>query len=218
MVDEPAYNFSEASKYLRIPMATLRSWAIGRDYPKGKSSAFFKPLIQLSDKNSRLLSFNNLVEVYVLSSLRHEHGVSIKKVRKALDYAEEKFGISRLLLSSELLTAAGTLFIERYGELVNISLSGQLALKIVFENHLKRIDWDKKIPIRIYPFINVDNSKSIAIDPSIQFGRPILIRKGILTSVIADRIDAGESVITVAKDYEIYKEEVELAVRYERAA
>ncbi len=218
MVDEPTYNFSETSRYLRIPIATLRSWTIERDYPRGESSAFFKPLIQLADKDSRILSFNNLVEVYVLSSLRHEHGVSIKNVRKALDYAELEFGISRLLLSSELRTAVGTLFIERYGELINLSLSGQLALKIVFENHLKRIDWYKKIPIRLYPFIYVYSNKSIAIDPSIQFGRPILKRKGILTSVIADRIDAGESVRSLAKDYEINTEEVELSIRYERAA
>jgi uncharacterized protein (DUF433 family) len=33
-----------------------------------------------------------------------------------------------------------------------------------------------------------------------------------------DRIDAGESVDAIADDYDINKEEVELAVRYERAA
>jgi uncharacterized protein (DUF433 family) len=218
MIDEPTYNFSEAAKYMRIPVATLRSWILGRDYPKGESSAFFEPLIELPESESKLLSFNNLVEVYVLSSLRHEHGVSIKNVRKALDYAELEFGIPRLLLSSELRTAIGTIFIERYGKLINMSRSGQLALKIVFENHLKRIDWENKIPVRFYPFIYVDNNKSIAIDPSIQFGRPIVRRKGILTSVIADRIDAGESILSVAKDYEINKQEVELAIRYERAA
>ena len=57
MVDEPAYNFSEASKYLRVPKATLRSWTIGRDYPRGNSSAFFEPLIQLSDEKARLFPF-----------------------------------------------------------------------------------------------------------------------------------------------------------------
>ena len=38
MIDIPAYNFSVVSRYLRIPKATLRSWILGRDYPRGDSS------------------------------------------------------------------------------------------------------------------------------------------------------------------------------------
>ena len=218
MIDEPVYNFSEAAKYLRIPVATLRSWILGRDYPKGESSAFFEPLIKFTEGESRLLSFNNLVEAYVLRSLRHKHMVSMKDVRTALDFAFSGFKINRLLLSPELRTAAGELFIERYGELINLSRSGQLALKMAFENHLQRIEWKNELPVRIYPFIDADTEKIIAIDPSIQFGRPILTRKCILTSSIVDRIDAGESPEYIAKDYDIDLSDVEMAIRYEQAA
>jgi uncharacterized protein (DUF433 family) len=218
MIDTPAYNFSEVSRYLRIPKATLRSWILGREYPRGDSSAFFKPLILLPDRKIRLLSFNNLVESYVLSSLRHIHKVSIKDVRRALEYAQSEFNISRLLLSRELCAAAGNLFIKRYGELINLSLSGQLALKLAFENYLKRIEWDKELPARLYPYIDVDRGKTIVIDPFIQFGRPILKGKCILTSTIVDRIDAGESPKLIALDYGIELKDVSMAVRYERAA
>jgi uncharacterized protein (DUF433 family) len=218
MVDEPTYNFSEASKYLRIPVATLRSWILGRDYPKGESSAFFEPLIKLPESDSRLLSFNNLAEAYVLRSLRHKHLVSIKDVRKALEYAFSDFNIKRLLLSQELLTAAGQLFIDRYGKLINLSRSGQLALKLAFENHLQRIEWKNELPVRIYPFIDADTDKLIAIDPSIQFGRPIIIKKCVLTSIIVDRIDAGETPEYIARDYDINLRDVEMAIRYEQAA
>lgn len=218
MIETPIYNFSEASRYLRIPKATLLSWILGRNYPKGDSSAFSEPLIQLPDSNIRLLSFNNLVESYVLSSLRHTHKVSIKDVRTALEYAQSVFNISRLLLSSELCAAAGNLFIKRYGELINLSLSGQLALKIAFESHLKRIEWDKELPIRLYPFVDVDREKTIVIDPFIQFGRPILKQNSISTSTIVDRIDAGESPESIAIDYEIDLKDVSMAVRYEQAA
>lgn len=218
MMDTPAYGLSEASRYLRIASATLRSWTLGRKYPMGKGSAFFEPLIQVPEKDSRLLSFNNLIEAYVLRALRHEHRVSIKDVRTALEHAQAKFKIPRLLLSSELQTAAGELFIERYGELINLSRSGQLALMDVFKDHLSRIVWDKDLPVRLFPFIEVDSNKSIAIDPSIQFGRPILARKGILTSVIVDRIDAGETVEAISADYDLEPVEVKMAIRYERAA
>jgi uncharacterized protein (DUF433 family) len=58
----------------------------------------------------------------------------------------------------------------------------------------------------------------IAIDPKIAFGRPVVLRKGITTTVIADRIDAGEKVDDLAADYDLKAAEIEQAVVYERAA
>lgn len=217
-MDTPVYTLSEAAHYIKLASATLRSWVIGRDYPKRGGSAFFKPLIQLPNTEQRLLSFNNLIETYVLQSLRQEHGVSIKAVRNALKYAESELQIERLLLSHDLLTTAGDLFLKRYGELINLSRSGQLALRKVFESHLKRIEWHKKFPIRFYPYIQRDSKKIIVIDPSIKFGRPVISRKSISTSIIVDRIDAGESIKEIAKDYDLKVDEVEMAVIYERAA
>jgi uncharacterized protein (DUF433 family) len=217
-MDTLAYGVAEAARYLKIAPATLRSWVVGRSYPKGEGDAYFEPLIQLPEEETRLLSFNNLIEAYALRSLRREHGVSINAVRKAIDYAESKLNIPRLLLSHDLLTTAGDLFVQRYGELINLSRSGQLALRKILEAHLRRIDWKGELPVRLYPYFEHDYDKLIAIDPSIQFGRPVLIRKGISTSVIADRIDAGESVEFIAADYDIARDEVELAIMYERAA
>lgn len=214
----PAYGVTEAARYLRIAPATLRSWVIGRDYPKGDGTAYFEPLIQLPDENERLLSFNNLIEAYVLRALRQEHSVSIKAVREAIKYAESRLNISRLLLSKELLTTAGDLFVRRYGELINISRSGQLVMQKVLEEHLKRIEWQKSLPVRLYPYLERDDEKLIAIDPAIQFGRPVIIRKGISTAIIAERVDAGEALKDIASDYDLEEKEIEIAIRYERAA
>jgi hypothetical protein len=30
----PAYTIAEAGRYLKIPAPTVRSWVMGRDYPK----------------------------------------------------------------------------------------------------------------------------------------------------------------------------------------
>jgi uncharacterized protein (DUF433 family) len=89
---------------------------------------------------------------------------------------------------------------------------------MAFENHLQRIEWKNELPVRIYPFIDADTEKIIAIDPSIQFGRPILIKKCISTLIIIERIDAGELPEDIAKDYDIDLREVEMAIRYEQAA
>lgn len=142
-------------------------------------------------------------------------------MRGALAYAERTLKIERLLLRKELRTDAGKVFLDRYGQLIELSASGQLAMRKVFEEHLKRVEWDEwKFPVRLYPFVSGDTPaiRTIAIDPKIAFGRPVVARTGISTSAIAGRIDAKEPAAEVAADYDLTVEEVEQAVLYERAA
>ena len=91
-----------------------------------------------------------------------------------------------------------------------------------FEEHLKRVEWDSsKFPVRLYPFLSTvapSAERPIVIDPSIAFGRPVVLRKSISTSAIAERVDAGESVADIAADYELGPSDIEHAILYERAA
>ena len=220
--DQAAYGLAEAARYLKLPAPTLRSWVAGRAYPRAKGAVGqFRPLIHPPEKQPPVLSFWNLIEAHVLRSLRTEHGVSLKDMRNALAYAERTLKIDRLLLRKELRTDAGRVFLDRYGELIDLSASGQLAMRKLFEEHLKRVEWDEwKFPIRLYPFVSGDTQagRTIAIDPKIAFGRPIVARAGISTSAITGRIDAREPAAEVAADYDLSVEEVEQAVLYERAA
>jgi len=58
----------------------------------------------------------------------------------------------------------------------------------------------------------------IGIDPTIAFGRPVVLSRGISTATIVERIDAGETLRAVADDYGLTTTDVEQAVVYERAA
>lgn len=221
--EQPAYTVAEGARYLRIAAATLRSWVVGRPYPKaGGKVGRFQPLVHPPRRNPPVLTFWNLVECHVLWALRREHRVELKAVRDALKYAEESRQVSRLLLSPELCTTGGELFLDKYGELINLSRSGQLAMKMLFAEHLKRVEWDRwQFPVRLYPFVPTEKGrtdKPIAIDANIAFGRPVLVRAGVSTSTIATRIDAGETVQDVATDYGVTPTEVEEAILYERAA
>lgn len=219
--DTAAYTLTEAARYLKVPAATLRSWVVGR-HPKNEGVAQFRPLIRPPSTQPALLSFWNLIEAHVLRALRTEHGISIADLRGALRYAQRHLAVERLLLDKRLRTEAGELFLERYGDLINLSASGQLAMRKVFEEHLKRIEWgDLPFPIRLYPFVSSSADtpdRPIAIDPEIAFGRPIVVRAGITTQAIVDRIDAGETIEEVASDYGLGREDIEQAVFYERAA
>lgn len=167
------------------------------------------------------LSFSNLIEAHVLRALRTEHGVPLAAVRQALDYAENQLKIEHLLLREELRTSGGELFLERFGELLNLSVSGQLAVREIFEAHLRRVEWGAlKAATRLYPFVFAEttDAKPIIIDPTIAFGRPVIDRAFVSTRSIVERIDGGEDLADVAADYEVSVDAVKEAVVFERAA
>jgi uncharacterized protein (DUF433 family) len=111
------------------------------------------------------------------------------------------------------------LFIERYGQLVNINQAGQTAMRAVIAAALHRIERDPKgIPIRLYPFTRNqfnDAPAMVVIDPVLSVGRPVIAGTGLATEVIAERYKAGESVSDLAKDYERKQAEIEEAIRCE---
>ncbi len=95
------------------------------------------------------------------------------------------------------------------------SAAGGAALGVCLE----RIEWNVKgLPVKIFPLTRpeqLDSPKILAIDPHIAFGRPVVQRRGITTSVIVERFRAGESTADLAEDYDLKVFEVEEALRYE---
>jgi uncharacterized protein (DUF433 family) len=146
-------------------------------------------------------------------------------VREALDYAQREFNIPRLLLSRELQATPGNVFLERFGQLINLTRAGQLAAKQLLHAVLERVNWNPAgLPDRMFPVSSYDIDalklapKLIVIDPAISFGRPIVASKGIRTSAIVSRIDAGEEPEDIAADYGLEPQEIDAALFYERAA
>ena len=217
--EQPSYTIPEAARYLSIPVSTVRYWSVGRSsYP---------PLIALPprlEKRPALLSFFNLVELHVLATIRREHTVSMPKVRRAIDFLKRKFRLSpeekkHPLLSHEMATDGLDLFVEKYGELINISQDGQIVLKDVLNAALRRIRRDDyQLPIKLYPFTHskIENSpKLIVIEPGLSAGRPVINGTGLVTDIIAERYKAGESIRELAHDYSRPPKEIEEAVRYQ---
>ena len=217
--DFPAYTFLEAARYLDIPAATLRYWVLGRSSGHGNESAGSQPLIRAPATNR--LSFNNLVEAHVLRALRTVHLVKMAAVRDALAYAERSLGIDRLLLREELRTSGQEVFLERLGELISLTKSGQLAIRRILAAYLKRVERDERaLPLRLFPLRPGSSyrTKTIVIDPLVSFGRPTVAGSGISTEALISRIDAGETVTALAKDYGLRPAQIHDAVLYERAA
>jgi uncharacterized protein (DUF433 family) len=217
----PAYSIPEAAHYLSIPVATLRSWVRGRFYPTGKGRRFFKPLIELPRPDLASLSFVNLVEAHVLDAIRREHNVPLPKVRAALDYVNRHLHSKHPLAELRFQTDGVDLFVARFKQLIAVSDEGQLAMQETLVAHLRRVEHDRTgLAVRLYPFTRkreLDEPKLIVIDPYVSFGRPSIARRGIATSIIAERYKAGESIAELVQDYECDAVQVEEAVRVELA-
>lgn len=216
--ERPRYGIAQAARYVQISPTTLRSWVLGRRYRTSEGERYSAPLILRPEPGDPRLSFSNLQEAHVLRALRTKHEVPMPAVRAALDYAAGKLGIQRLLLSRELMADAGSLFIERLGQIIELSRSGQIALKEMLDGHLSRIQWE---PVRLFPVVaarGLSGPQIVSIDPQVSFGRPFIAGKGVRTSTIVERLDAGEDRNVVAADYELTAEEIDEAVLYERAA
>ena len=215
----PAYGIREAAHYLRIPQATLRDWVLGRPYPARTGITFSKQIIVLPQKDRYLLSFVNLVEAHVLDAIRREHQISLQKVRRALDYLTKHFPSKHPLAEQNFETDGLDLFVQKYGELINLSQAGQLAIRSLLEAHLRRIDRDTTgLPVRLFPFTRKrlpDEPRAVVIDPYVSFGRPVLVGTGIATAIIAERYKAGESMDELADDYGRERLEIEEAIRCE---
>ena len=220
----PTYSVAEVAHYRFVSATTLRSWVAGRKYKITAGSRYFEPLITLPDKEHRLLSFTNLVEAHVLAAIRRKHGVTIQNTRSAIDHLQSNYGVEHPLADVRFKTDGLNLFIDHLGQLVNVTMRGQLAMREVLEAHLKRVEHDKKgLAARLYPFTRVGSTDltqplTVVIDPRIAFGRPVLVGTGIPTAILADRYKAGESMQELAEDYECKRDMIEEAIRCELAA
>ena len=216
----PAYGIPEAAHYLRVPVATLRTWVRGRYYPTRRGPQRFEPVIDLADKEHYLLSFVNLIEAHVLAAIRRQHDVSFPKVRSALHYLEQHFPSKHPLADRSFETDGLDLFVEQFGQLIAISDEGQLSIRDMLKAHLRRIERDiSGLAVKLYLFTRRDepatSPRIIVVDPRIAFGRPVLVGTRIPTEVIYQRFEAGESIEQLADDYGRTSSEIEETLRCE---
>jgi uncharacterized protein (DUF433 family) len=190
-------------------------------YRQENKDRFMRPLISPAVRSPIGLSFWNLVEVYVLATIRRKHEVSMPKVRRALEFVQKELGRKRPLIEQEFLTDGVSLFVEQYGSLVNASQSGQEAMKNVLRDSLLRIERDDRgLALRIYPWLREPGTEPrlVEIDPFRASGRLVIAATGIPTEAVAERFRAFESVEDLAADYGVGVEAIQAALRWEQCA
>jgi uncharacterized protein (DUF433 family) len=203
--DTAVYGYAQAAQYVGVPEQTLRRWA-GEDgliVPSGADA----------------LSFNNLAEAHILKAMRRKHGLALQGIRKALKELGETRRSAHPLLAEEFETDGVDLCIRDTDAVINLSRRSQREFREFVSLYLHRIERDKSGRVAyFYPFIVAEKSnepKSVSINPTISFGRPVLAGTGISTSVIAGRFGARDSIEDLAREYGVSPAVLEDAIRWE---
>lgn len=209
--ERPAYAVARAAGILNVSASTLRRWASG----EGEERALFTP----ASRSPAVLSFSNLVEAFVLASIRRVHGVSMQHIRKALRFVAEELGHDRPLLHASFRANGANLFFQHAGRIFDASAKGQMVLREAVDESLLRIDWEGDRPARLYPWVRAGGlahqPKSVVIDPRRSSGEPTLLGTDIETRAVAERHRAGVSIVELARTYGVDLEQIEDAIRCE---
>lgn len=222
----PVYTLADASRFLRIPRATVQSWTAGRpSSTRLERARRTQAVILAAGAAGARLSFLNLAELYVLDTLRREYRLRLPDIRRAVAYLRHHFKTDWPLARQAMLTDGRSLFVEealkgREPALVNASRDGQLEMRDVVALYLKRISWDENgVASRFYPLVGrrsvgAADPEAVVIDPGIAFGRPALASVGVPAATIADRFEGGESIEELADDYGAPAAEIQEAIRF----
>jgi uncharacterized protein (DUF433 family) len=214
LIFAPAYEVSEAARYLHLPQRTLANWA-------GKGQVRV-----LEMASNRHLSFATLIDAHLISSMRRApYVIPLQRIRKALDVLRKETGKPHPLIGVEFKTDGKDLFIEaiesdkssKEMHLINLSTGGQKSMREVLDLYLSRISYQADVADVFYPFtskeISEDEGKIVAISPRIGFGRPVIASTGVRTSAIIDRFRRGESIKSLSRDFGSDEHEIEVAIR-----
>ncbi len=220
--DLPRYTFVDAARAIEVPASTIGMWVRGQDYPLKGRMGRFHPVLCRPDPRDTRLSFNNLLEAFVLRALRRVHDVSMKTVRQAVANAEQQHGIPRLLISNQLRTSGGDLFLDSYFQLVDLSNAAQIAMRSILRDYLQRVRFeDAPVHVEFFPLPRHPSNRDrqlILVSPYIAFGSPVVRRTGVTTLAIAARVNLGESAEAVMEDYGLEESEFYEAIAYEQYA
>jgi uncharacterized protein (DUF433 family) len=212
VLDLPNYSPMEAVRYFHVPPSTLAYWT---EEPN--------QLVSLASHEPPLLSFKNLVELYVLEGLRKIHGVHTSRIRTAVNFLLKTEPSRHPLADYDIRTEGKNVHFYKNGKPLNASLWGQYEIEEVVGAYLQRVERDPHgVALRIFPYTKREQltnkeapSRTVEINPAVCFGLPVLKDSRLTTGFLASRFRGGDSVPSIAKSYSRPLAEIEEAIEWE---
>lgn len=225
----PRYTVPEAARYLDVPTGTFRRWVDGYEFTPSHRSVptTGRPIIHSASSQpwTPRLAFAGLVEGLVISALRHA-GLSLQGLRRITKTLQTDFGDEWALASHRLTLSGGhgqsgpevlwNYATEHGDDEVLVALdSKQRVFTDVVRDYLERIMYVDEYAARIY--LPITRERLLVVDPYRNFGQPMFESNATPVDPVLDRIEAGEPVASVARDYGLDVDEVRLVLDHAAA-
>ncbi len=210
------YTIAEITKILRLPYHKVNTWV--NTYWDGKLGQAFQSRYSWTVNKSKAVSFHTLVEFYILFLLA-QAGVKTNQVLKAhLELSKiynTPFPFAQKNILKGIRTDGKKIFFNTNGG--TISLDGKFQFQIEFVKlFFKNLEFDDELLAnRFYP---LGKKRNIVVDPTRQFGHPVIGNTNIYPETIFNLYKAGEPTKFIAHLYEINEKEVQDAIEYCKAA
>jgi uncharacterized protein (DUF433 family)/DNA-binding transcriptional MerR regulator len=210
-------NFSRNNAPVRhVSRNTVARWLRGYDFgTKGHSEPLWHP-DYLNEDNLIEFSFRDLIELRFVKAFR-DSGLALPTIRECYQRAAEEVHDERPFSTKKFRTDGKTIFLEitegiQEGKLVDLRRR-QNVFRTIVEPSLKDLEFDASAVARWFP-LGITR-KSIIIDPTRAFGRPIAA-SGIPTEVLSRAVTVEGSVAKVVHLYKVSTAEVKDAVAFEK--
>jgi uncharacterized protein (DUF433 family) len=203
-----------------ISRQTIARWLRGYDYSRKGVVHHSDPLWRpdyINDDDTIELSFRDLIELRFVKAFR-DVGLSLPTIRECFMRAVEAVNDQRPFSTRKFRTDGRTIFLEitygiSEGELLDLKRR-QLAFRRVLAPTLHDLEFDAEIVARWYPLGT--SRKTIVVDPTRAFGRPIVSEGGVPTEVLSRAVEIEGTPERVARLYEVPPSAIRDAVSFQQ--
>ncbi len=219
----PSYTVAEAGRLVGLTGERVRRWLRGYQYSYGDTVRDQPPVVlQGRGAASPYASFLDLVDLLFVKRFL-DHGVSLQKIRRALDEAREVLGTSHFARQT-FFTDGGAIFLRlkesahrvRGDAILELMSGGQWVIAPVIRQLARQIDFGSPegLASRWHP---LGRDRPVVLDPMVSFGAPSIAGRGVKTININDLYMAeGESLEPVRAWWGLTDMEIQAAVEFER--
>jgi len=216
------YPLSQAARLVGAEPRALRRWLLGYSRKYQGEQVRSEPLwaTQLKDEGlpEDIIGFRDLLEARMVTAFVR-HGVDLKVIRATIATAAQHFGIAYPLTQQQFLTDGKRIFLEAIEQATGEPKMIDVVRKqFVFSDIIKPslyagIEYGDEGAVRWFP---LGKRKTIVLDPSLQFGTPVVTQAAIPTDTIyASYLAEGRDKGMVARVFDITPRMVSDAVEFE---
>lgn len=212
------YTVAEAALLADVPAASIRRWSSGYTYKKSGIAHAAPPkwvraFAEIDGQT--VLSFLDLMEARFIRAFRR-HNVSWAAIRAAAQEASELFGDTHPFTRRRFQTDGKRIFarIEASGDmrLFDLNRRSWVFSTIVDPSLYRGVEFERDQAARWYPMYP---KKTVVLDPSRGFGRPIT-NEGVATDILDAALGAAHgNVDEVARWYGVSAASVRAAAWFE---